>query len=1144
MQSGILLKSRLGVEVADLLAAAILVTTVQAAVHNPDTDWFCDARWGVFVHYLWDVQNGGQRTNSLGRATAWDECVKEFDTEKFAEQIKEAGAEYVFFTMMQRTRYLIAPNATYDRLTGYKPGEACSTRDLVEDLYHSLDKRGIKLMLYWTGDGPREDGQAARGMGGWNGKVSDEYVRNWAEVGAEYSKRYGERVRGWWVDGCYEAIGYNQKHWGIMAAALRSGNPHAIVALNNPQMTRSNSSTTNDDFTTGEQNSFSEIPDSRWRDGVQWHVLSYLGPAWGAPGLSYSADGLAHYVSAVNAAGGVVTIDVALFRDGSIDARQLAALKAVRDAAGHKPVKKRAGARRPKVPQIAGDYVLIYKPRPDVYTGENTKNYRKGAAYKSWQPNDHTFIKGPDGRWHCFGITRPNDVKDDGVHEGEGLCFHAVAPLGTLEQAFRPQVWIDQPKLNVSGCGWAPVVLKIGDTYSIIGSGLGRAESKDLCNWEDKGRLAVKGDGRDPNVLFWNGLYYLVRCCGNSVTLVTSLDFVHWSEPVEIFKVDNTSWNCESPTLLRHENKFYLFWCLWDAAGSGGLDPKLYDGHDPSTYTYRTYVYASDTPTNFLNQPLLTQLNAHAPEIVQDEKGNWFISSADYPQRGVNLAMLVWEGDSAQFDASYSSSQGGGDWHYCFRGTNSGDCLPMTWQADHWQGRYPNSRIKVNELDADTDVTVLKWVAPKDGGARIVGTIWCLQTNGDGVTAAVRLNGQQLWPSSGPNYLTPDSWATHEIYAQVRQGDAITFELAPRMGCTGNRASWNPAISYGQSAGFVTDESIRVMDRADCKRIGIDYFDMQVRPIPNGEHAAGPLRWLHGVGICNGTFPTECFAGPLNHPSERLLFSKPQASYFTNPNHLDGHFWLMNIYQPASNLLIGVTHVEDCASALTSGNNHFRLGLSTSTNGGNSWTYLGPVITTAGDQDKRNIGGGPFAIKDGYFYLSYLADGWQHCGLARATLPDLLAAVATNGVPKFYKYAGETWQQPGLGGTNTFLSVLQLGNHNDLARCTADGKFYQPAIDTTWREIHLYQSADLIQWTDLGKIASSGNPLDVPHAPWLVYLSLVSADGLVKGDGTVGASFYVYYAKADPYGADGGNNPFGELKGNLVDLYRVKVALQ
>ena len=103
----------------------------------------------------------------------------------------------------------------------------------------------------------------------------------------------------------------------------------------------------------------------------------------------------------------------------------------------------------PAIPQIVGDYVLIYKPQPDIYIGKDTKHYKAGQTYTNWQPNDHTFIKGPDNRWHCFGITRPNDVMDDGIHEGEGLCFHAVAPLGELQHAFRPKSWIDRPKLSI-----------------------------------------------------------------------------------------------------------------------------------------------------------------------------------------------------------------------------------------------------------------------------------------------------------------------------------------------------------------------------------------------------------------------------------------------------------------------------------------------------------------------------------------------------------------------------------------------------------------------------------------------------------------------------------------------------------------------
>jgi hypothetical protein len=169
-----------------LYAAGAGVVAAETSPHHK-TDWFAKAKYGVFVHFLNGLQNNPEHVASLGKKTSWDKCVHEFDVERFATRMEEAGAGYVIFTVMQRSRYMIAPNATYDRLTGYRPGEACSTRDLIEDLYQALNRRKIPLMLYWTGDGPCDDPQAARGLK-WpgTGKVSLEFVKNWADVVREY----------------------------------------------------------------------------------------------------------------------------------------------------------------------------------------------------------------------------------------------------------------------------------------------------------------------------------------------------------------------------------------------------------------------------------------------------------------------------------------------------------------------------------------------------------------------------------------------------------------------------------------------------------------------------------------------------------------------------------------------------------------------------------------------------------------------------------------------------------------------------------------------------------------------------------------------------------------------------------------------
>jgi hypothetical protein len=303
-----------------------------AETNNPNTDWFSRAGYGVFVHYLAGLQNSAGELHSLGRETSWDKCVREFDTRRFADAMAEAGAGYVIFTMQQRTRFLIAPNATFDRISGYRPGEACATRDLVADLYRALHRKNIPLMLYWTGDGPLDDPKAGPAFG-WTGKVSTDYSRKWASVVQEYGERYGDKVAGWWVDGSYRWLDYDDEKLGILARALKAGNPKRIIAFNPGVEAHVKAYSRHEDFTTGEQNRFLDQPAGRWIDGEQWHILSFLGASfqgWGQPGSKYRKADLIEYVHEVNRVGGVVSIDALLYRDGSLDRSQLEILKALR----------------------------------------------------------------------------------------------------------------------------------------------------------------------------------------------------------------------------------------------------------------------------------------------------------------------------------------------------------------------------------------------------------------------------------------------------------------------------------------------------------------------------------------------------------------------------------------------------------------------------------------------------------------------------------------------------------------------------------------------------------------------------------------------------------------------------------------------
>jgi hypothetical protein len=241
---------------------------------------------------------------------------------------------------MQGTKYLCAPNDTYNRITGAAPGEACSSRDLIDDLHCALSKYGIALFLYYTGDGPHKDPVCGPKMGySIQGKpVKMPFVQNWASVAREYSLHYGSKVNGWWVDGCYKDFGYKDNLLAVYADALRAGNPDSLLAFNGGIKSRVFKYSNADDYTCGEMNHLYDLPDGRFIDGCQWHTLAPLGISptgeewghWCKPGCRYSNEFLNKYVNKCNQKGGIVTLDVCLYRDGHIDQAQIEQLKHIK----------------------------------------------------------------------------------------------------------------------------------------------------------------------------------------------------------------------------------------------------------------------------------------------------------------------------------------------------------------------------------------------------------------------------------------------------------------------------------------------------------------------------------------------------------------------------------------------------------------------------------------------------------------------------------------------------------------------------------------------------------------------------------------------------------------------------------------------
>jgi hypothetical protein len=195
----------------------------RAESNNRNTDWFKEARYGVFMHFL----PGDAQQLAL---------TEQFDVDALARQLEEIGAKYFVLTLQQNSGYCVSPNRAYSRITKYCPGERASQRDLPLDLYNALYPRGIRLMLYLPCQPPNRDTLAQRAFGLPEGPadqpLNEEVAQKWAEVIQEWSDRYGDKVAGWWFDGGYEHIQFNEAIARIYAQAVKHGNPDAIVTFN------------------------------------------------------------------------------------------------------------------------------------------------------------------------------------------------------------------------------------------------------------------------------------------------------------------------------------------------------------------------------------------------------------------------------------------------------------------------------------------------------------------------------------------------------------------------------------------------------------------------------------------------------------------------------------------------------------------------------------------------------------------------------------------------------------------------------------------------------------------------------------------------------------------------------------------------
>jgi alpha-L-fucosidase len=295
-------------------------------------------RWGVMVHYLadWKARDYDLQMN----VEKWNQLVDGFDAEGLAEQMKSVGAGYLILTIGQNSGYYLAPNPTYDRLVGIKPSK-CSRRDLMADMSTALRKRNLKLIAYLPAGAPGGDQIAREALQWQNGAhPNKEFQQKWEQIIRDWSVRCGDRIDGWWFDGCYwPNTMYRSKsapNFESFAAAARAGNPQNAIAFNPGVIPRLISVSPDEDYIAGEISDPATVQIRRSvdgkLDGKQIQVLSYLGRTWGRGEPRFSNEQAIQYSQTVRATDGAITWDVPVQLDGLIPEPFLVQLRAIGSA--------------------------------------------------------------------------------------------------------------------------------------------------------------------------------------------------------------------------------------------------------------------------------------------------------------------------------------------------------------------------------------------------------------------------------------------------------------------------------------------------------------------------------------------------------------------------------------------------------------------------------------------------------------------------------------------------------------------------------------------------------------------------------------------------------------------------------------------
>lgn len=217
---------------------------------QPDTTWFEDARFGLFVHFgAYSVLGAGEWVMN-NRPVKGDDYKRlqdffnpqEFDAAEWVRIAKDAGMKYITFTSRHHDSF-----SNWDtKQSDWNIMNTPYGKDLLKQLADECHKEGIKLVLYYSlldwmrTDYQYETGRTGKGSGRTGKSDWDSYINFMKAQLTELLTNYGP-IAGIWFDGHWDQTEDENRtdqsthvdwHYPEIYALIHKLQPECLIANN------------------------------------------------------------------------------------------------------------------------------------------------------------------------------------------------------------------------------------------------------------------------------------------------------------------------------------------------------------------------------------------------------------------------------------------------------------------------------------------------------------------------------------------------------------------------------------------------------------------------------------------------------------------------------------------------------------------------------------------------------------------------------------------------------------------------------------------------------------------------------------------------------------------------------------------------